>query len=49
MTSKTERVVIAAAAIVLGSSGGMVGAGLGAVAADYAIKKLEKRGEKKPK
>ena len=47
MTSKTERVVIAAAAIAIGGVTSPVGAVIGAAGVDYAVQKLEKRGEKK--
>ena len=47
MPSKTERVVTAAAAIAVGSVAGPVGAVIGAAVVDYAVQKLEKRGEKK--
>lgn len=47
MTSKKERIAIAAVAIVAGSTTGLVGSVLGAAAADYAIQKLEKKGKQK--
>jgi hypothetical protein len=45
MPSKTERVVIAAAAIAIGSVSSPVGAVLGAAAVDYAAQKLAKRSQ----
>lgn len=47
MASKTERVVIAAAAIAIGSVSSPIGAAIGAAAVDYAINKSSKRSPKK--
>jgi len=47
MSSKTGRVVIATVAIAAAGVSSPIGAAIGAAAADYAIQKLEKRGQKK--
>lgn len=50
MRSKTERVVTAAAGILIGTAfGGPIGAGVGAAAADYAIQRIGKASDKKSK
>ena len=43
MSSKTERVVIAAAAITAASATGTIGPVIGAAAVDYALQQLAKR------
>lgn len=49
MTSKkTERVVVAAAAILAGSATGLIGPAIGAIATDYAIEKLKRKSKDKP-
>lgn len=48
MSTKAQRIVTAAAGILVGSVTGTVGPVLGAAAADYALQQLEKkRGNKK--
>lgn len=48
MSSKAQRIAMAAVAITASSAAGMVGPVIGAVAADYALQQLEKkRGGKK--